>query len=383
MSKTAGLIILGIVLLVIGVILFPLLYKKTSLVPAKQTPDTPIVTENQKAEDIPLVTTIATGFEVPWALAFLPDNSLLITERPGRVRLITKEGNLLSEPLLTLSVVQKIQGEGGLHGVTIHPEFETNHFVYLYYTYANAGQSSQNRVARYTLENNKLINETIIVDAIPGALFHDGGRIKFGPDNLLYITTGDAQEPSLAQDTNSLAGKILRVTPEGQPAPGNPFGNSVYSYGHRNPQGIAWNANGSLWQTEHGRSNPTGFDEINLIMSGKNYGWEIIQGDETKAGMVTPKRHSGATGTWAPGGAAFIGDSFFYTGLRGQTLYEAVIKNNEVVELKEHFNGTYGRIRDVIAGPDRMLYMTTSNRDGRGTPQSDDDKILRINPEKL
>jgi glucose/arabinose dehydrogenase len=382
MSKAAFLIIIGIIIAIIASTLINVLPKKQSS-PSLNQPIPSTSTKTQTTEEIRLETTIATGLEVPWALAFLPDKSILLTERPGRVRLITNEGKLQPDPLLTVSVVQKSQGEGGLLGIVLDPEFTSNHHVYLYYTYAANGQETRNRVSRYALENNKLTSEKIIVDAIPGALFHDGGRIKFGPDNFLYITTGDSQEPSFAQSTSSTAGKILRITTEGKPAPGNPFGNLTYSYGHRNPQGIAWDSTGTLWETEHGRSNPTGFDEINLIEPGKNYGWDIIQGDEIKSGMITPKRNSGATSTWAPAGAAFVGNSFFFAGLKGETLYEAKIQNNQVVELKEHFKGQYGRIREVIVGPDGMLYITTSNRDGRGSPSEDDDKILRINPHKL
>lgn len=369
--KGIRLLIIAIVFLsLVLVVLSPLLRRNHSILP----------TNNKSISNIE---TIATELEVPWALAFLPDKSLLVTERPGRVRMITKDGKLLPEPLLTLPVVQKIQGEGGLLGIALHPDFRSNKYVYIYYTYENTGDNSFNRVARYSLENNKLINETIIVDDIPGALFHDGGRIKFGPDKLLYITTGDSQEPSLAQDTSSLAGKILRVTDEGTPAPGNPFETRVYSYGHRNPQGIAWDQKGKLWQTEHGRSNPTGFDEVNLIQPGRDYGWPEIEGNETKKGMETPKRNSGPSITWAPGGATIVNNSLFFTGLAGQTLYEAVIQNDQVIELKEHFTGEFGRLRDVMTGPDGMLYVTTSNKDGRGAPKAGDDKILRINPEKL
>lgn len=342
------------------------------------------------AENAPELTTVATGLEVPWAIAFLPDRSFLVTERPGRVRMVTSDGNLQPEPLLTIQTISRRDSEGGLLGIALHPDFSSNHFVYLYYTYESAGNQTKNRVARYTLENNKLINETVIVDAIPGALYHNGGRIKFGPDKMLYITTGDSQDPSLAQSTSATAGKILRVTDGGKPAPGNPFGNLTYSYGHRNPQGITWDASGKLWETEHGRSNPTGFDEVNLIEPGKNYGWDIIQGDETKEGMVTPKRNSGPTTTWAPAGAAFLptgrqgaGHSLFFAGLKGQSLYEAVIQNDSIVELKEHYKGEFGRLREVIPGPDGMLYVTTSNRDGRGSPRTEDDKILKINPRAL
>ncbi len=353
--------------------------KASRTIPVVSLKEIPTSTNPQMPNDIPVATIITQGLEVPWAIAFLPDNRMLVTERPGRVRIINKNGNLNSAPALELDVVKKILGEGGLHGITIDPEFEKTHFVYLYYTYANQGNGSLNRVSRYILDGEKLNSEKIIVDKIPGALFHDGGRIKFGPDNLLYITTGDAQEPSLAQDKNSTAGKILRVTPDGNPAPGNPFGNLVYSYGHRNPQGITWDNTGALWETEHGSSST---DELNFIEIGKNYGWPEIKGDEQEDGLVVPVIHSGSD-TWAPGGAAYLDGIVYFVGLRGQALYEAVIEDGKVVEKKTHFKNQFGRIRDVIVGPDNMLYISTSNRDGRGSPSSDDDKIIRINPEKL
>ena len=333
------------------------------------------------------VTTIATGMTAPWALAFLPDGDLLATERDGTVRIIRKNAGLDDAPLLMIDDVKQI-GEGGLMGIALHPNYPQKPYVYFQYTYDQGIINTANRVVRYTFKDDKFSDRRIIVDAIPGASNHDGGRIKFGPDGNLYITTGDSEEPSLAQDKNSLAGKILRVTDEGEPSPGNPFINAggnplVYSYGHRNPQGIAWNTTGQLWETEHGRSAPTGLDEINLIESGKNYGWPTIQGNETRPGMVTPVRNSGPTTTWAPSGAAFIDNSFFYAGLRGQTLYEAVINNNQVTELKEHFKGEFGRIREVIVGPDGMLYITTSNRDDRGQPGSEDDRVIRVDPENL
>lgn len=177
--------------------------------------------------------------------------------------------------------------------------------------------------------------------------------------------------------------KILRVTDAGTPAPGNPFGNAIYSYGHRNVQGLAWDKNGHLWATEHGRSgDTTGLDEINRIEIGKNYGWPIIQGDETKTGMVPPVYNSGPMTTWAPSGAVFVGDSLFFGGLRGQSLYEAVIANGKVKTFMVHLTGIYGRLRDVIATPEGLLYVTTSNKDDRGTPTSDDDRIIRVNPKQ-
>lgn len=327
-----------------------------------------------KVADIkPQVEVIARNLEVPWALAFLPNGDILATERIGRVRLI-KNGKLEEKSVATINVKQT--GESGLHGITVHPKYPENHYVYIYYTYSEDGKIALNRVSRFTFDEQGLKDEQTIVDKIPGAIFHDGGRIKFGPDGYLYITTGDAQNPSLAQDKNSLAGKILRVTDEGKPVPSNPFGTLVYSYGHRNPQGIAWDSKGNLWETEHGQ---TATDELNLIEPGKNYGWPIIIGDQKQAGLVSPLLQSGSQ-TWAPAGAAFYEGSIYFGGLKGQALYRVKL---DALELKEYFKGQFGRIRDVVLGPDNLLYITTSNRDSRGSPTEKDDRIIRINPEIL
>ncbi len=354
-------------------------FKDTS----KRIENTPQKTKSSPAPtDIPLMSNVVTNLEIPWALAFLPDGSILFTERVGRVRLIDKDGQLASQPIATINIKQI--GEGGLLGIVLHPNFSSNHYIYLYYTYSGSGNNTLNKVIRMKFIDKKLTDEKIILDNIPGSSNHNGGRIKFGPDNLLYIGTGDAENPSQAQNTDILGGKILRVTDEGKIPPENKFGNPVYSYGHRNVQGLAWNSQGVLFATEHGRSGAfSGLDEINIIESGKNYGWPIIQGDEKRAGMETPVKNSGPTVTWAPSGAAFLGNSLFFAGLRGQTLYEAVTTNNQVTELKEHFKGQLGRIREVIIGPDKMIYISTSNRDGRGTPAADDDKIIKINPGKF
>jgi len=347
---------------------------------AKQCPDGTFVgrippkcefAECPKENNPARFSTVAENLEIPWALTFLPDNRILVTERPGRVKIVNQNGNLALAA--TISSVKHI-GEGGLLGIALHPNFKENSFVYLYYTYSGSGNNTLNRVARYKLENNQLINEEIIVNEIPGASNHNGGRIKFGPDNMLYITTGDAQNPSQAQNRNSLAGKILRVTDEGSPAPGNPFGNLVYSFGHRNPQGLAWDRN-KLWATEHG---PSTRDEVNLIETGKNYGWPEIEGDEKKSGLENPVLNSGSD-TWAPSGAAFYQGSVFFGGLRGSALFEKTADN----KLEEHFKNEFGRIREVVLGPDNYLYITTSNRDGRGLVKPGDDKIIRIDPGQL
>lgn len=325
----------------------------------------PTVSQEQPIGNVPPLTVVAKNLEVPWALAFLPTGELLVTERQGRVQKIDKEGN--KTLVGNIEDVKQI-GEGGLHGIAVHPNFQRNNFLYVYYTYEGDSNKTLNRVVRFVFDGKNLSGKTIILDAIPGAQNHDGGRIRFGPDGFLYVTTGDAQNPSLSQDVNSLAGKILRVTDDGKA--------EVYSYGHRNPQGIAWDNQGRLWATEHGSS---ATDEVNLIEPGKNYGWPEIRGDQTRENMVSPIVQSGKD-TWAPAGAAFLNDSLFFGGLRGQALFELKI---ETRELKEHFKGEFGRIRDVVLGPDDMLYITTSNRDGRGLPSSDDDRIIRVNPNSL
>lgn len=375
---------IGIFFLVsIGVIFF-LAWRNSVLAPSS-TPQRSQETSEQNQNDIPQLTVIAKNLDTPWAIAFLPDRSMLITERSGRVRMIDNNGNLLAFPVAVIDDVSEI-GEGGLLGIAVHPNFSTNNYVYLYYTYSSTGNATFNRVVRMTYRNNSLTDKQIILDRIPGAVNHNGGRIKFGPDGFLYVSTGDAQNPSLAQEKSSLGGKILRITDEGKPAPKNPFNSPVFSYGHRNIQGLAWSFNGELWATEHGPSGGeygTGNDEINRVEMGKNYGWPIIQGEQKRAGMVTPVRNSTPSITWAPSGAAFVKNSLFFGGLRGQALYEAVIKNNQVIDIKEHFKGQFGRIREVIVGPDSMLYITTSNRDGRGIPRLGDDRVIRINPQKL
>ncbi len=340
---------------------------------------------SQRAEDIPAETIIVEGLDTPWAIGFLPSGDMMVTERKGTVRLVDKNGKLQENPIATLEKVKEA-GEGGLLGMALHPEFVSNNFVYFYYTYNSTGDNTLNRIVRVKYSGGKFSEEQTIVDAIPGASNHNGGRIRFGPDNYLYITTGDAQEPSLAQDKNSLAGKILRVTDEGKLAPGNPFNNEVYSLGHRNPQGIAWDASGNLWETEHGPSGGslgTGNDEVNFILAGSNYGWSVIQGDQTGSGMVTPVKNSTPSTSWAPGGTEIIGNNLFFSGLRGQALYTGKIEGNKITSFEELLKGKYGRIREVTKGPDGMLYISTSNRDGRGVPGSNDDRIIRINPEKL
>lgn len=332
------------------------------------------------------VETVVTGLEVPWGLAFAPDGRLFVSERPGRVRVVTFQAGraqVLPEPALVLTDVFA-QGEAGLLGLSVHPDFARNRFIYLAYT-AQAGGRRVNRVARYREVNNTLGERAILLDDLQAATTHDGARVRFGPDGRLYITMGDAADPSTAQALGSLNGKILRMNDDGTRPGDNPFPSFIYSYGHRNPQGIDWHpVTGDLWETEHG---PTGNDEVNLIRPGRNYGWPLIQGDQAAPAMekpvlvftpaIAPSGASFYTGSAIPG---FRNDLFFAT-LRGTHLHRVRFdpSNPSRVAADERLlEGRYGRLRDVVMGQDGNLYFSTSNRDGRGTPTSEDDRILRI-----
>lgn len=370
-------IIVIAVLIIIILIAATLLYYRNIYSEEKHNPEKDVETTISEELNREAIEVVATNLEVPWSIEFLPEGDLLVTERPGNLVRISNGERIL---IANIDDVKNF-GEGGLMGLVLHPDFESNNLIYLMYTYDNEGDNTKNRVVRYKYENDTLSEREIIVDEIPGARFHNGGRIKFGPDKFLYITTGDSQEPSLSQNRDSLAGKILRVTEDGSPAPDNPFDTLVYSYGHRNPQGITWDENGNLWQTEHGRSLPTGFDEINQIKPGLNYGWPEIEGDETRSGMESPVADSGLE-TWAPGSAAIVRNSLFFGGLRPEALFEyKIYENNQV--LVKHFSNEFGRIREATLGPNGYLYITTSNRDGRGEPVAEDDRIIKIDPAQL
>lgn len=322
---------------------------------------------SQQAEEV-----IASNLKIPWEVAFLPDGEMLVTERPG---------NLLKIRDKTIIPIEGVEhkGEGGLLGLAVHPDFNKNHWIYLYHT-TQAGNGLANVVERYKLETNRLTEKKVILSGIVGAFNHDGGRIRFGPDGYLYVTTGDAENFKFAQNTKSLNGKILRIKDDGSIPSDNPFGSAIYSYGHRNAQGLAWDESGQLFATEHGRSFPvSGLDELNKIEKGRNYGWPVIQGDQQKPGMVTSLLNSGQD-TWAPAGAAYYKGRIFFGGLRGEALYEYTISDNS---LKTHLKNKYGRLRAVVLGPDNNLYITTSNTDGRGLPKEGDDKLIRIDPESL
>lgn len=367
-------LLLAIILLII---LGALYAQRTKLAAIPFTPNStslPNGVESQQ-ESTENIEVIAEGLDIPWEIAFLPNGELLVTQRSGTILKIGTDKSVIEVQGVTHV------GEGGLLGMTLHPQFEENNWVYVYLTSTHKNGELINRVERYRLLGQQLTERVIIIDEIPGSKFHDGGRIEFGPDGYLYISTGDAGKAEEAQNTDTLQGSILRVTDEGSIPADNPFGNAIYSYGHRNVQGLAWDSSGRLWATEHGRSGATsGFDEINLIVSGNNYGWPTIEGDEKQDGMTNPIKHSGANETWAPADLEIIGEKIFFTGLRGEAVYEATITGESLVNMKVHFREEFGRLRAIRSGPDGHLYLSTSNTDGRGEVTDGDDKIIRVNP---
>lgn len=346
----------------------------------------PIATDDFRAADGARfrVQTIVTHLQIPWALAFTPDGRLFVTERPGRVRIV-QNGTLLTEPALTLPDVHR-EAEAGLLGIAVHPQFADNHFVYLVYT-ADAAGGPVNRLVRYREVGNTLAERAVLFDDIPAAGIHDGARLKFGPDGKLYMTMGDAADPSSAQDLGSLNGKIFRMNDDGSRPADNPYPSLVYSYGHRNPQGIDWQpGTGALWETEHGQ---TGNDEINRIVAGRNYGWPVIEGSQTMTGMDRPVAFFNPS--IAPSGMAFatgtviasFTNNVFVAALRGEHLLRVQFDPADprrITTTERLVNGRYGRLRDVVSAPDGRLYFCTSNRDGRGAPVATDDRIFRIVP---
>jgi glucose/arabinose dehydrogenase len=308
---------------------------------------------------------VATGLEAPWDLVFTPEGEALVTERDsGRLLSVGASGNV--EELQTLPAGGV--GEGGLLGLALSPDYERDGLIYAYYS-----TDTDNRVVRFREGEEP----EPVLTGIPVNSFHNGGRIAFGPDGNLYVGTGDAGDRPSSQDTNSLAGKILRLTPEGGVPGDNPFPNNpLYSYGHRNVQGLAWDANGQLYASEFGQDT---YDEVNRIVPRGNYGWPEVEGEGGGAGLVDPQL------TWdpddaSPSGLAYADGHLWMAALQGEQLWRVEVDGDRARRPEGFFVGDYGRMRTIAVAPDGNLWVMTSNRDGRGEPTDQDDRILLVQP---
>jgi glucose/arabinose dehydrogenase len=313
--------------------------------------------------------TLATGLRVPWGLAFLPNGDALVGERVnGRIHRVSRRGGRTRVGTIEVSAV----GEGGLLGIAVAPTFGSggDRWVYYYFT----STSADNRIERRRLSGGALGDPELLLDRIPSASNHDGGRLAFGPDGMLYVGTGDAGVSSRSQNLGSLAGKILRMTPTGGVPDGNPFDSLVWSYGHRNVQGLAWDGRGRMWASELGQSRQ---DELNRILPGRNYGWPDSEG------RSSDPEHKDPLVTWrpencSPSGIAAARGRIWVGALRGEALWSVRSSGPDRGRKVRHFHERFGRIRTVAKAPDGSLWITTSNRDGRGTPGRLDDRVVRI-----
>lgn len=324
---------------------------------------------------VKVVRTVAGDLDSPWGLAPLPDGGLLVSSRDeGTITRVDERTGKKTE----LGEVPGVSaaGEGGLLGIALSPDYASDHMVYAYFTSA-----SDNRIVRMLYDEKKPAGEQLgapdtIFKGIPKGVIHNGGRIAFGPDRMLYAGTGESGDRGLSQDRKSLGGKILRLTPEGEPAPGNPFPDSpVYSYGHRNVQGLAWDSRQHLFASEFGQNT---WDELNAIKPGDNYGWPRAEGESDDSGYVNPiaQWH---TEEASPSGIAYAEGSVWMAGLRGQRLWRIPLKGTEASAAPQAFlKGDYGRLRTVVSAGGDKLWLVTSETDGRGSPQSGDDKILEL-----
>lgn len=356
-------------------------------------PKTIEAADRTNATGAPRVETLVTGLDTPWDLVWGPDEHLWVSERAGRISRVdpeTGERTLVGELDVTES------GESGLMGLAFHPDFETEPWVYAAHSYRR-GRGIRNRLVRMRWDGTRLGSPEPLLVEIPGNRVHDGSRLAVGPDGFLYMSTGDAGDRDLAQDPESNAGKILRLTLDGRPAPGNPFGTAVWSYGHRNPQGLDFHpSTGRLYSAEHG---PSESDEVNVIREGGNYGWPAVLGacdggSSRETAFCEEHEVSGPLAEWTPtvalsGLAVYASDripewtgSLLVTSLAGATLYRLGLTGDgtALAEREALYQGEFGRLRDVLVAPDGLVYVATSNRDGRGRPAGPDDRILRIRP---
>lgn len=317
---------------------------------------------------------VASGLAVPWGLAFLPGGAALVSERDShRIVRIGTDG--ATHVLGTVPGVADDTAEGGLLGIALSPGYARDHLMYAYVTTA-----ADNRIVRFTVTGRGLGAPAPVFTGIPRGAVHDGGRIAFGPDGMLYVTTGDATQAARAQDRDYLGGKVLRMTPDGRPAPGNPFaGSVVFTLGHRNPQGLAWGAgpNPPLYEAEFGQSRE---DEVNRLRAGRNYGWPVVEGTigPHRPGFTAPLV-TWPTDKASPSGLAFADGSLWLATLQGQNVYRIpVLGRTELGQPVPMLDHRYGRLRTIARVPDGSLWVTTSNRDGRGAPRPGDDRIIRV-----
>ena len=319
------------------------------------------------SSDAATVRTMARGLQVPWGLAFLPDGDALVSERTtGRILRIPRRGGR-ARGVMRVPGTDTGAGEGGLLGLAVSPHYARDHLVFAYLTTAR-----DNRIVRFRLGGSV----RPIYTGIARAFNHNGGRLAFGPDGRLYASTGDATVSSRSQSLSSPNGKILRMTASGGVAPGNPFRRSrVWTYGHRNVQGLAWDRAGRMWATEFGQNR---VDEVNLIRKGHNYGWPLVEG---RGGRFTgPSVTWSPTSTSSPSGAAVRGNRLYVGALQCRCLWSIPIHGARLGRPRKLLAGRFGRIRTVVRAPDGALWVTTSNRDGRGSPSASDDRVLRVVP---
>jgi glucose/arabinose dehydrogenase len=329
---------------------------------------TPATTQGTAARSRPR--TVARQLDTPWGIGFLPDGDALVTERGGRILRIP-HGRGRPRTVMRVPGVNAV-GEAGLLGLAVSPDFARDRTVFVYYT-----TDRDNRIASFRLGEDRL--EPVLTGLRAGSI-HDGGRIAFGPDGKLYVGVGETGDTGLAQDRDSPNGKILRIEPDGSIPSDNPFpGSPVWTLGHRNVQGLAWDHAGRLWATEFGQDET---DEVNLIRKGHNYGWPIVEGrGDTRGGRFTnPKVTWSPTSTSSPSGAAIAGSTLYVGALAGQTLWRIPLRGTSAGRPRAMFRGRYGRIRTVVRAPGGRIWFTTSNRDGRGDPAAADDRILSFRP---
>lgn len=327
--------------------------------------------DNQDRKETKGIETVAQGLDTPWSIARSND-VFYLSERPGKI--IKIDGNKKTEQQVDLEKEVSTAAEAGLLGFVLAPDFKDSQEAYAYYTYEDNGQF--NRIVKLKLENDTWKEEEVLIDKIPSGQYHHGGRLKIGPDDKLYATTGDASDEQNAQDKDTLGGKILRINLDGSKPKDNPISNSyVYSYGHRNPQGIVWTPDGQMYASEHGNQ---ANDEINEIKEGHNYGWPVIEGNEENNNMETPIFTSGSDDTWAPSGIAFKDGIIYSAALRGEGIMKFDVEKDEMKKVATK----YGRIRDVyIVNND--LYFVSNNTDGRGNPSQNDDKMYKVSLSQL